>query len=411
MDAVLLEPRADESPRTSRRRAKEGVPYTLDHTEYAMDFSDVNCEAGQMWLAVFVASGIALGLLFEVLHLHTGPAEGSTFLVPFFGYVAQGLVGGAWVLATGSLWRGRWTRKMVLFMVLSSLGNGLAQALDYLALSAAGVMLYTILHSSVTFFACLISVIVLRTRVTPVQWFACATVVCGLLLTAIPTPIEAQGSFAAGVACAFVGSLCLAASYPLAELVFRSAPSGAHPPTAEVCSFVGSLVNVLLFLVWTVAYTVPRWEELVVEPVKHARFPSRGWLVCIMYAAYALMVGLHSLAFWKTMNTLGTIPTAISKGIQQAGTFLLAHVLFCSVDATECLTNNTHSGAGPSSAWSQAQKPVSFVLCCLGCLVYALVKKRVRVRSGGGGGRSTVRGVAEDAECGHTAPLPPQPPQ
>ena len=72
------------------------------------------------------------------------------------------------------------------------------------------------------------------------------------------------------------------------------------------------------------------------------------------------------------MGSLGTVPTAVSKGAQQAGTFLLAHMLFCNVDFTECMTSS-HGGA---TTWGRMQKGVSFCLCCIGCLVFALVKKR-----------------------------------
>ena len=72
------------------------------------------------------------------------------------------------------------------------------------------------------------------------------------------------------------------------------------------------------------------------------------------------------------MRTIGTVPTALSKGAMQAGNFLLAHIFFCHIDHTQCMTNN-HDGA---SLWSRMQKTTSFVVCALGCLVYALVKRR-----------------------------------
>jgi hypothetical protein len=56
----------------------------------------------------------------------------------------------------------------------------------------------------------------------------------------------------------------------------------------------------------------------------HAR-PRRAAL----YASYGLLVGFHTLAFWKTMRRLGTVPEAVSKGTQQACPFLLSHILFC----------------------------------------------------------------------------------
>ena len=85
---------------------EDGVlAYTLDHTEYAIDLSAFrSCDVGQLWLTTFIVSGVLLGLLFELLHLHAGPAKETTFLLPFAGYVAQGVVGLVWTTANGT-WR------------------------------------------------------------------------------------------------------------------------------------------------------------------------------------------------------------------------------------------------------------------------------------------------------------------
>ena len=365
---MLARTAAEESSERDDERRR--LAYTLDHTEYALDASAfTSCDAGQQWLSAFVASGIALGMLFELLQLHAGPAKFQSFFLPFLGYVGQGAVGLGWLAARRS-WRiGAWTRRMVGFMVLSSLGDGAAQALDYVALTQAGITLFTILHSSVTLFACLIAFCVLRTPINLVQWVSVIAVVGGLVLTAIPSPIDAHGNFVVGLVCAFAGALCLAASYPLAEMVFRSGRT--HAPSAEACALAGSLVNIAAFLIWQLAYTLPRWDALVLRPIAHSPHPLPAAPVALLYAAYSLMVGVHSLAFWKTIGSLGTVPAALSKGAQQGGIFLLAHLLFCHVDPTECITN-----AKKGDVWGAMQKPTSFVLCALGCLVYAVVKRR-----------------------------------
>ena len=56
---------------------------------------------------------------------------------------------------------------MVCALPLSSVGNGFAQALDYVALDESGVQLCVILHSTATLFACTIAVLLLRTHVKP----------------------------------------------------------------------------------------------------------------------------------------------------------------------------------------------------------------------------------------------------
>lgn len=368
----------EASPELSRRGDKDGIAYTLDHNEIAPSFNDLTCRAIDMWLALFIISGISLNLLYEMLHLHAGPAKELTAFLPFLGYCGQLIVGGVWVVGWWSWRQGQWTRKMVMWLLLSSLASGVSQALDYVALNSAGVLLYTILHSSVTFFACAISVLVFRTRISPLQWVGVLGVVVGLILTTVPSPVESHGDFFTGLFCAVAGSLCTAAAYPLAELVYRSA---VQPPAEEFCSFSGSFINVGIFAIWTIAYTVPRWETDVIEPIRAAKYSSVPW-AATMYASHALMVGLHTLSFWKTMRRLGTVPTAISKGVQQAGTFLFAHLFFCSVDEYECMTVNNFNRTGDPdehvdslTLWSRFQKPVAFVVCCIGCVVYALSRQ------------------------------------
>jgi len=112
--------------------------------------------------------------------------------------------------------------------------------------------------------------------------------------------------------------------------------------------------------------------------------PSVPWAIG-SYALHAALVGMHTLAFFKSVRRLGTVPTAISKGAQQAGNFLFAHLFFCHVDRHECMWVNdgTRDGGGDGdgrgaswwATWSQWQKPAAFLLCCAGCVVYVLGKE------------------------------------
>ena len=50
-------------------------------------------------------------------------------------------------------------------------------------------------------------------------------------------------------------------------MLFALAPRGRWP-TEDTCTFAGALVNVLGFGVWTLIYTGPRWDALVLEPAR-----------------------------------------------------------------------------------------------------------------------------------------------
>lgn len=321
-----------------------------------------------LWLVVFSATGIMLGMSFELLDLHAGPAKELTFLLPLLGYWAQLLVGGFWVARCGSWRQGRWTRPMVVAIVGSAVFDGAAQALDYAGQMQGGYTLFTIFHASVTLFACIIAALTLRARPSPLQWAGALCIVAGLLATAFPH-LGARLDFGWAFLFSLVGSFCLAASYPLSEAFFRLA--GDAPPSEEMGCVVGSLFNVVAFSGWTLAYTMPRWQADVVAPIANSTSPCEGAACAVgYYGLFALMVGLHSLSFWKSVHRLGTVPTAVSKGAQQAGIFVCAHVFFCSTDEHECLWRN---GRG-TSAWSHWQKPTACLLCVAGCVAYVLGK-------------------------------------
>jgi hypothetical protein len=243
-----------------------------------------------------------------------------------------------------------------------------------------GYLLFTIFHSSVTVFSCIIAVFLLKAAVTWQQWGGVLLIVFGVLVTTIPSPLEVTGNFFIGLVCSLSGSLCLAASYPFSELVFVTGETEASGPiTEEAACVVGSLLNNLIFTVWTLAYTLPRWQSEVVHYTK----PGNGPYKVAGFVIYGAMVGLHSLSFWKSIYKMGTVPTAVAKGAQQAGVFIFSHLIFCSLDESECIDYNYGN-----SLWNKMQKSVAFLLCCGGVMVYALNKRKSshhRQGSGDGG--------------------------
>jgi len=256
---------------------------------------------------------------------------------------------------------------MVVALVLSAVLDGCTQGLNYVAQVQGGIMLFTIFSSSVTLFVCILVVLFFGGRIMPIQWVAVGMIVLGLLSTSIPNPLVAEHSFFWGFVCSMLAALCASLSYPFSEQVFRAAEGKA--PGEETACFFGSAINVLAFSIWTAAYTVPRWHESIVEPLLHSRQPSVA-LAVLGYSLFALMVGAHALAFWKAINKAGTVPTAVSRGAQQSGTFVVAHLLFCDSDHTQCF----NSSSPMASTWIRWRKSVAFLLCCAGVFLYSIGK-------------------------------------
>ena len=185
-----------------------------------------------IWLAIYCGSGIALGMCFEILQLHAGPAKYQSFFLPLLGYWAQFLASGVWVLGTGTWRQGSWTKRNVAALIISAGFDGTAQALNFVAQVEGGMMLFTIFNSSVTLFACAVALLLPWTpRLRPQQWAGVCSIVLGLMLTSIPNPVVARHSFAIGLTCSMLGSFFVASSYPICEIVFRAT---AVPPSEEM---------------------------------------------------------------------------------------------------------------------------------------------------------------------------------
>ena len=107
------------------------------------------------------------------------------------------------------------------------------------------------------------------------------------------------------------------------------------PVHAETACALGALINSILFSIWTAAYTVPRWKTEIADYAK----PGENLYVIIGYVLYGVLVGVHSLSFWKSVNKLGTVSVAVSKGAQQAGVFIVS-TLFIAVwtETSACFT-------------------------------------------------------------------------
>ena len=333
-----------------------------------------------VWLVIFCLTGIGLGMSFEFMELHSSkhkPAADKSFFLCLIGYWSQTVLGGLYALWAAD-WnmqramRGAWTKPVLIVLVISALFDGAAQALDYVGQVQGGYMLFTIFHATVTFWSCLIAYFLLRARISPQQWVGVVLIACGVFVTSFPNPIKVPegGSFFWGLVCSVVGSACLAASYPYSELVFKRGerdPTGKGAISEEMACCIGSAINSVIYTVYTLAYTAPRWKEDVTDYAK----PGQSGYMVGGYCLYGFMVALHSLSFWMSVNKLGTVPTAVAKGAQQAGIFVFSHIIYCKIDQSECMDYNYGD-----SPWNKAQKGVAFLLCIVGCALYALSKRQ-----------------------------------
>ncbi|CAK0854404.1 unnamed protein product [Prorocentrum cordatum] len=320
------------------------------------------------WLAIWITSGIFRSVLWELLLLHAGPARGKTNFVSFLGYWGcswAALLFGVRKLNQPPFQFWRWSWSAIAGMLYLIVNDMVGSSIDYFAHINAGPLLFHIFHSSVVLFVAIFAVSILRASVTVSQWFGIVLVSGSILVTAVPAPLEAPGSFAIGLMAASVSNVFHALQYPVSQRILSS--DGIAKPCVEALALFESLLGTIVFTVWTLIYTVPRWHEVVYQPIMESPQPSISW-AWFAYLSYIIVEGMHSLSFYFSIQQFGAVPVAVAKGLMISGGLIVVHVLFCGADRTQCITYSH----GSATTWSEIQKPVAMVLSVSGVLIYNL---------------------------------------
>ena len=111
---------------------------------------------------------------------------------------------------------------------------------------------------------------------------------------------------------------------------------------------------------------MPRWKTEIADYAK----PGENLYVIIGYVLYGVLVGVHSLSSEKCEQAWNCLCGCL-EGCQQAGVFIVSHIVYCSMDRNECMFYN-HG----NTLWNKMQKSVAAILCVGGVVIYALSKKK-----------------------------------
>jgi drug/metabolite transporter (DMT)-like permease len=325
-----------------------------------------------LWLLAWVLTGILRDGLWEFLILHAGPASEKTNFVPFLGYwgcFLASLLFGVRQLrhSTFQIWRWSWCAIAgISFLIVNNIAGA---SINYVAHVEAGPLLYSIFHSSVALLVALLGVFWLRVHVTPVQWLGLVLISGSVLATSVPAPLKARGSFIFGLVSALAANVFHALQFPVAQQILAS--DGDAKPSVASLAFFESLLGTLIFTAWTLMYTVPSWNESVVEPIHNSPQPSVA-LACFGYVSYVVVEGIHTVSFYSSIQHVGVVAVAVAKGLIAAGSFVFVHICFCKADHTQCVTLSDSS----FTAWETWQKPMAIILSLLGVFIYSLGKAK-----------------------------------
>ncbi|KAL7462171.1 hypothetical protein ACHAXS_002560 [Conticribra weissflogii] len=324
-----------------------------------------------------------------------------------------------------------------------------AQSMCYTGNNLAGPTIFAIIYSSVTIWAAIYSNVLLSRTLNRYQWMGVCLVVVGLSLTAMDSLSSGENVFV-GACLILVGSSGHGLVYVLSEKVMippssaessgdtiivdesektTTTPTTSHskfqcskpaqsskigdqiqpllqplkekmkaePTHISVranCAIQGTVATVTL-LFWQIVYTLPRFDGLILAPMRDAGTSSLEafWIL----SGIALANLLHSVTFFQTLKYFpgGATSAGVLKGLQAVMVFVASSVLLCG------------RWGGLEMCWS-GNKFLSLIVVVGGIFLYAtstdLKKKKQKndFISQCDGGNVSLRGVKSEDVSGVT---------
>lgn len=207
-----------------------------------------------------------------------------------------------------------------------------------IGLEMAGSAIFGIIFASVTVWSALFTWLLLSKPQTKVQMAGILAVVCGLALPALErsNPEDAQDEWEVhvGIALTSVGTLFYSIEYVLCERIYHLYDSPID--AKQLCFYTGAW-GLGFSAAWVGAYTLPRWDQLVVREVAIAG--GSPYLLLFLYATHMINNAAHNLSWFIVCELEGGVSTGLLMGLKAAALFFFSALFFCSTDHQEqCLT-------------------------------------------------------------------------
>ena len=271
----------------------------------------------------------------------------------------------------------------------------ISASMNFTGLVYAGSAIFTVVYSSMTMYTAIFSWIILGRRLKALQWLGIWVIVMGLSLTSVFVPsttgpeidvgdgggssdsgssdsgsgdgdgtkgpmqvhiaapeiLSESSRISLGIFLVVCGSLFHSLSYILSEIILTSFKGTVTP---VMLSTTMGLFGCVVFGMWQLIYTVPRFQTLVLDEIaKHQGDINVIWVSYIVLAVSSLV---HAVTFFSLIQRVGSTTTGVLKGVQSVLVFVLSHYLFCSVSQAQCFTET---------------KGVSLGLVLLGVFLYS----------------------------------------
>ena len=303
----------------------------------------------------YVISGCGQPMLMTLLK-EAGLADPNCELYMLFYYLGPAAVIIPLISDSTTVWP---QRKVILQASSIAVWDIMSTSMNYTGASLAGPTIFAIVYSSVTIWTALFSQAFLGRTMDRFQWLGVVAVFGGLTLTA-SNSTQLGPSVWHGLLLVLAGSSMHALTYVMSEGIMTKVN---EPLSVSQNCAVQGIVACLAFFFWQVVYTLPRYEEKILEPMTQAQTTS--WYAIQILMAFAGMNLIHALTFFQTLRNFpgGATSAGVMKGLQAVLVFCFTHWLYCGRIGGEemCFTRS---------------KFVSLVTVCTGLVVYGAATQR-----------------------------------
>ncbi|KAA8491292.1 hypothetical protein FVE85_7713 [Porphyridium purpureum] len=148
-----------------------------------------------------------------------------------------------------------------------------------------------------------------------------------------------ESSTYTGVALTMLSCLFFSLNYVIAEYFLGCEPDerAALPPARGMdLSLYTGFSCFVLFSVYVLVHTVPRWSELVLVPIEQQH--GRVSTIVLCYVLHCVASFLHSVTYYDLLTLVGAVPIGVMNATRAVSVFAVSSLLFCSRQSSQCFT-------------------------------------------------------------------------
>lgn len=106
------------------------------------------------------------------------------------------------------------------------------------------------------------------------------------------------------------------------------------PPSSLDLSLYTGGTSLLVFGLYVLLHTVPRWNELVTSSIERHR--GNTMLILEQYFYLGVAAFLHAISHYDIVATVGAVPVGVLNALRAVSVFGLSSLLFCEHQASQC---------------------------------------------------------------------------